>query len=260
MNVRAVHYTSAIQEGWSKPVLFRCDDGNEYVVKLMSNPQGLKVLPNEMIAYRLGRLLDLPVVKCAVVHISEELINVFPVLKDMQVKAGPHIGSLYYKNAKPLQEAHDLEGCNNLVKAAGVIAFDHWIQNWDRSDNASNILVLEQDKQKKILMIDHANALTGHWTIDTLKKNRRNVSVYWGRVYELLVPYIDDSRPFKQILRKIHAINKADLWTTVAGLPPEWQVSHKEQRKLVKYLDYRKTAAAEALSQLKVYFPNRKKT
>jgi hypothetical protein len=254
MNVNAVQYVSAMQEGWSKPQLFRCDDGNEYVVKLMNNPQGLRVLPNEMISYRLGRLLHLPVGECTVVHISEELINISPSLRDMQVKAGPHLGSLYYKKAKVLQEANDMKGCHNLNMAAGMIAFDHWIQNWDRCwHNASNVLVLKE--HSKFIMIDHANAFTGQWTIDSLKQNRSNSDIYWGKIYKLFVPYIHSDHPFKKIVWKIDSLSKADLWTAMDGLPPEWQVSYKELYKLVKYLDYRKSATAEVLYKLKKYFP-----
>lgn len=254
MRVKAVVYVRAIQEGWSKPLLFRCDDGKEYVVKLMNNPQGLRVLPNELIAYRLGRLLKLPVGKCAIVHISKELIKSFPSLKVKQLTAGPHIGSLYYQEAKPLNDVQDLIGCENLREAAGMIAFDHWIQNWDRADNSSNILVLKQADRKKIIMIDHANAFTGHWTIDSLKINRREPSAYWGSSYELFLPYIDNENPFREILQRIYALNKADLWTTMFRVPKEWQLSYKEQQKMVKYLEYRKAAVSAGLEKLKNCF------
>ncbi|KIL36978.1 hypothetical protein SD71_04585 [Cohnella kolymensis] len=254
MNVKAVSYIRAIEEGWSRPLLFRCDDGNQYVVKLLNNPQGIKVLPNEMIAFRLGRLLHLPVGECAIVHVSGELITQSPALRDMQVKAGPHLGSVYRETVKVLQNADDLTGCCNLDKAAGMIAFDHWIQNWDRADNIGNILVSKEDDNKKIVMIDHANAFTGSWTLDSLKENRTNRSVYWGKIYELFIPHISDKRLFKSALRQIQSLSKAELWTAMSGLPRKWSVSHTEQRKLVKYLEYRKVAAGEALKDLRKKF------
>lgn len=45
--------------GWSMPHLVLCSDGNHYVIKLLSNPQGIKVLVNELICSQLAKRMNL---------------------------------------------------------------------------------------------------------------------------------------------------------------------------------------------------------
>ena len=89
----ASRYLGAMSAGFCLPQLFQCDDGKRYVVKFMSNPQGIRGLPNELIACRLGKLLDLPLVPGNVVYLTQKLIDLEPSLKKQGVQPGPHFGS-----------------------------------------------------------------------------------------------------------------------------------------------------------------------
>jgi hypothetical protein len=48
----------------------RCDDGDCYVVKFQNNPQGKRILANEMLAGRLALALGLPVSEPEVAEVS----------------------------------------------------------------------------------------------------------------------------------------------------------------------------------------------
>ena len=57
--ISAVQHIRRLRGG-SQSQLLRASDGAYYVCKLLNNPQHPRVLANEMLATRLGRLLGLP--------------------------------------------------------------------------------------------------------------------------------------------------------------------------------------------------------
>jgi HipA-like kinase len=61
--------------GGAQSHLMRCEDGGYYVVKFQNNPQGVRVLANELLATRLAARLGLPTAPPDVVHVPQELIT-----------------------------------------------------------------------------------------------------------------------------------------------------------------------------------------
>jgi hypothetical protein len=57
--------------GGAQAHLMRCEDEGYYVVKFQNNPQGVRILANELLGTRLGARLGLPT---EVVQVGEELI------------------------------------------------------------------------------------------------------------------------------------------------------------------------------------------
>ncbi|HEY7679124.1 MAG TPA: HipA family kinase, partial [Terriglobia bacterium] len=62
-----------------------CDDGDCYVVKFQNNPQGKRILANEMLAGRLALALGLPVSEPEVVEVSPWLVEHSP---EMYIQRG----------------------------------------------------------------------------------------------------------------------------------------------------------------------------
>ena len=60
--------------GGAQAQLMRCGDEAHYVVKFQNNPQGLRILANELLGTRLAARLGLPVAAGEVVEVREELI------------------------------------------------------------------------------------------------------------------------------------------------------------------------------------------
>lgn len=254
MNVRALRYLRPMDLGWTLPHLLQCDDGQTYVVKFMNNPDGPGILANEWIAYRLARLVNLPVAPCRIVHIKRELIRMYPVLNNLRVPAGPHLGSLFAEDAVPLSEAVNLRACGNIRHAAGMIAFDHWINNWDRHLTDANLLYLPNER--KLMMIDHSDAFFGpDWDLDAYRERPDDMEVFWGKLYELFVPFIDGPDPFGPSLAVIESISEEALLRVTRGLPKQWAIPEGDVMELVDFLLLRKDRVRETLQSLKKYFP-----
>jgi len=90
--------------GGAQSCLMRCSDGFCYVVKPRDNPQAERsgrILVNEMLGTRIAARLGVPVPPCAVIEVSEELIELSPELRiqigqhSVPWTPGPHFGSRY---------------------------------------------------------------------------------------------------------------------------------------------------------------------
>ena len=62
----------------SQPVLLRCDDGREYVVK---GTQAGRMVVNDQVVARLGRIADAPVGRPALVDVPAGLISAEPEMQ-----------------------------------------------------------------------------------------------------------------------------------------------------------------------------------
>ncbi len=61
--------------GGAQSHLMRCADEEYYVVKFQNNPQGVRILANELLAARLAARIGLPTAPAAVVEVREDLIR-----------------------------------------------------------------------------------------------------------------------------------------------------------------------------------------
>ncbi len=90
--------------GGAQSCLMRCADGFYYVVKPLNNPQAPqsgRILVNDYLGTRIAALLGLPVPPCAVIEVTQELIELSQDLrihvgeKSEPWRAGLHFGSRY---------------------------------------------------------------------------------------------------------------------------------------------------------------------
>jgi len=128
--------------GGSQAQLLRASDGKYYVIKSAQNPQHVRVLANEMLATRLGQLLELPVPSVEAIEVSEWLIQHSGELtielagSAMPWKPGLHLGSLYVEDPT-LAEVLDylpestLDAVGNLSDFGRVLVLDRWACNCD---------------------------------------------------------------------------------------------------------------------------------
>lgn len=126
--------------GGAQSHLMRCSDDEYYVVKFQNNPQGAKVLANELLGTRLAARLGLPTPGAAVVMVQNQLIEHTEDLV-MQLgrgrarcKAGLQFGSRY--PGSPAETAvydflpeEQLGDVRNLTDFCGMLAFDKWTCN-----------------------------------------------------------------------------------------------------------------------------------
>jgi hypothetical protein len=126
--------------GGAQSHLMRCDDGAFYVVKFQNNPQGVRILANELLGTRLAARLGLPAAPAEIVEVSEELIaNTEDLVMQLgrgraPCKAGREFGSRYPGSPADtvvydfLPEG-TLDEVENLGDFAGMLAFDKWTCN-----------------------------------------------------------------------------------------------------------------------------------
>ena len=128
--------------GGAQSHLMRCDDGSYYVVKFQNNPQGVRILANELLGTRLAARLGLPTAGAEIVEVRQELIDNTEDLV-MQLgrgrapcRAGRHFGSRY--PGSPAETVvYDflpdemLGDVANLSEFCGMLVFDKWTCNTD---------------------------------------------------------------------------------------------------------------------------------
>jgi hypothetical protein len=234
--------------GYCQPKLFECDDGKRYVVKLMSNPQGIRALPNELIACRLGKLLKLPIVPGQIVYLPKALIKNNRELKQQRVQSGPHFGSLYIANGKEPSK-QNIKKCVNLHQGVDMIVFDHWIQNDDRGiDN----IILSSGDTPKFYIIDHEGCFGGAgWYDKSLKRHRSVVKPYWSLIYKRFAPYIEWSdKTFQEPLKRLESLSFSKIRNALDNIPQEWQLETEEIDLLADYLEKRKGLVRSAILKL----------
>ena len=118
----------------------RCDDGGYYVVKFQNNPQGVRILANELLGTRLAARLGLPTPAAAVIEVRESVIAHTEDLV-MQLgrgrapcRAGLQFGSRYPGSPAEIAVSdflpdEQLREVVNLADFCGMLVFDKWTCN-----------------------------------------------------------------------------------------------------------------------------------
>ncbi|HEV2304193.1 MAG TPA: HipA family kinase [Candidatus Acidoferrales bacterium] len=125
--------------GGSQSHLIRASDDRYYIIKVQNNPQGVRVLANEMLGSSLAALLQLPSPKIAVINVCEKFIR---YTQDMIIQlqhgsepcqAGLCCGSEFNEHAFIfLPNFFPPESLENPEDILGMLVFDKWTSNSDR--------------------------------------------------------------------------------------------------------------------------------
>ena len=126
--------------GGAQSHLMRCSDEAYYVVKFQNNPQGVRILANELLGTRLAARLGLPTPVATVVEVRENLIEQTEDLViqlgrgRLRCRAGLQFGSRY-PGAPAETVVYDflpdeqLREVVNLSDFCGMLVFDKWTCN-----------------------------------------------------------------------------------------------------------------------------------
>jgi hypothetical protein len=237
--------------GGAQSQLMRCSDKEYYVVKFQNNPQGTRILANEMFASILAKRLELPVPETAIVRVDAELIchtaEMVIQTEHSRVRCRPGLcfGSQYPRDAVAdrtcLLRAIDFlpkdlfSAVSNLTDFVGMLVFDKWTGN---TDDRQNIFFRAGGQSSyKASMIDQGLCFNGQkWDFPDFPKN----GVYCrGIVY-------DEVRELKAfdwwISRVEDEMTESVLTSAFEKIPPEWY--DNDQRsvlQLLHVLDKRRT-------------------
>lgn len=236
--------------GVTQAQVFQCSDGQQYIVKSQYNPQGVKVLVNELIANKIARFLDLPVPRGNVILIPPEL-----ALETSYLPAGKHFGTVLAEHALDCPPLHLIETAANASCVPGIYVFDYYIDNSDRHNG--NIMICPTDSGNKILLIDHGNCFGSYfWSIADLHMLASTGAVVSCQVHLELIHLVAGEAPFDLWLDRVESIGAGQLEAIIDEIPLEWNISEEERKALLYCLLSRRHKVRPVLTSMKSQFPN----
>jgi len=238
-NDKAVAHVFALEyihrmHGGSQAKLVRCSDGRYYVIKFQNNPQGAKILANELLGTLMARRIGLPVPEPAIVEVYPQLVRhteelvIEHVSTRVPCHSGLCFGSLYGNGQASLgRPAHtydwlpddQLQRVENLSEFLGMLAFDKWAGN---ADARQTIFVPAEPNQLpyrsyRVLMIDQGLCFNGaNWNFLDIPRQglcpRRAAYASVGGM-EAFEPWLS---------RLDHDVCQDTLKQDGQEIPPEW--------------------------------------
>ena len=201
-------------------------DGRMWVVKFQNNPQGLRVLANELLATRMAEAIGLPVPATDVVEVTEWLIEHTADLyvepgsgRRERCRAGLQFGCTYM-GQEPTRHVVDylpeqqLNEVKNLGSFAGVLALDKWTGNC----NGRQAVFTRKARERgyRATFIDQGFCFNvAEWNFPDVAKR----GVY-GR--NLVYREVTGWESFEPWLSRIEAMKAEALWAIAEAVPPEW--------------------------------------
>jgi hypothetical protein len=210
-------------KGGSQSHLMRCSDGHYYVVKF-PNPQGTKILFNDLFGTRLAGLLGLPVAVSRVVYVGPELVKYTPDLvfelprSHVPCQAGLCFGSRFPVSPKNARFSFfpGLGEIENASDFRGMLVFDKWTCNADGRE-----VVFFQTRTAckwHALMVDQGFCFNAdQWNFPD------GDARLWARFYHLDVyRSVTGIESFDPWLTRLDEIDENMIAEAVRGIPPEW--------------------------------------
>jgi HipA-like protein len=222
--LHAVQHIRRVRGG-SQAHLLRASDGAYYVTKFQANPQGTRVLANEMFASRLGRWLGLPVPNFEVLEVGESLIEHTPELRfevaghSVKCPAGRHAGSLY--PVDPLNDSvYDylpesfFEKVKNRKDFARVLVLDKWLGN---SDGRQVIFSKKfNGRSYTATFVDQG------YCFNALEWNFPDLALHGVYYRNYVYTHVEGWNDFEPVLTKAEEADIIDIWRCAEVIPPEW--------------------------------------
>lgn len=225
------------------------DDGEalEAFIKFKGNPQGCLCLINELISYRLAKLLGVLMPLSGVANINDITIdNSYSYEINLQHEKGSCFYSKRIEKGVPLNR-QAMKFVSNKDIYEKIILFDHLIYNKDRNDG--NILLSGKKSEKIIYAIDHTHVFKNEsiWNGVALRQGilandfEDTVILENNTIYDL---FFDDKNITRASLREVainfqQIINSKVLDEVLKDLPKDWLIEKDDLIALRDYLLYR---------------------
>lgn len=230
--------------GGSQAQVMRCSNGHYYVVKFANNPQGEKILFNELLAHRLAGLLQLPIPPCAIVDVPTDLIRLTENLhfetptQRVPCRAGLAFGSQLRTNAFYAWKARGVP-IINTGDFLGMLILDKWTCNRD----ARQALLISRGRRFRLEMIDNGFCFGGNdWNF---KEAPLGALFYDRSVY----PQASEIGVFEPWLARLERqIDCSILLECARCIPKEWYADDwPTVMSLLRQLDERRLQVREMI-------------
>ena len=242
--------------GGAQSQLMLGSDGRLWVVKFTNNPQGTRVLANELIATRLAEAVGLTVPNTDVVEVSAWLAENSPEMwvdagRGVRVRcaAGLQFGSQFVGGLMPGQvvdylPATQMEEVRNLSEFAGMLMLDKWTGN----TNGRQAVYSRKPRERRYraTFVDQGFCFNADsWTFpdSPLRGVFASNAVYAG------VTGWDSFEPW---LSRVEEIEPETLWRVAEQVPPEWYGGNTaELEHLMEVLMARRHRVRELISSFR---------
>ncbi len=212
----------AIGVGVTSPRLMVAADGRRYVVKLMQNKVGPKVLANEWLGFRLARRIGLCVPRGEMVCIPPALVHKSRYLRKVRADEGVHFGSRYLAGCEYVGR-RVMRLAVNKDEVVGTMLFDHLLYNDDRTLNRKNFLARWEGGGYRIYAIDHSHLLgSGRWTKESLFRRRESQAVNERRAFGWLLRHYLTREKLAPYVERILSVADDEFADMIAEIPPAW--------------------------------------
>jgi hypothetical protein len=246
--IRALQHVRRMRGG-SEPHLLRCSDRHYYVAKAPNNPQGRRILANELLGSRLAASLGLPVATGLIIAVPEDLIRLSPGMVielcrgRKPTEPGLWFGSRYPVNPRrgTVSDLLPLDQIGNRGDLLGTLVFDKWTCNTDGRQLI--FFRAKKDEQFTALMIDQGFCFNGEsW--DFPDSPRRGGHRSRG-AYDT-VTGIDAFEPWLSRLES--AVNENAIFRAAEGIPQEWYAGEEDALlRLLERLNRRRSIIRELI-------------
>ncbi|VBB06935.1 Hypothetical protein LUCI_2177 [Lucifera butyrica] len=254
----ALKYLGKVGIGVTLPQFFRADDGKTYVVKMNYNKINSKVLANEFLATKFAEFMDL---RCFppydMIEINEQLLQENKQLIELGVIAGHHFAYQFLDHTSYVSR-HNLDKIVNTTEMAGVILFDHILQNSDRNSNKKNLLLRPEDAGYRIYAIDNSHLFgSGRWTLDSLTNLSTKIKIFSRFTYGRFLRNYLSPQDFIPYLEKVKVLSNETIDTFVREIPTEWLPNTEERKVLANHLKTRRDLVDKIYEKLCNHIPKK---
>ena len=207
--------------GGSQSHLLHCSDGF-YVVKFPNNPQGNRILVNELICTTLARALDLPAPIGKIINVDNEMISTQKITTEWGNRttlscSGLCFGSRHPGNRTlifPRLPKYRMSDVENLADLAGMLLFDFWTSNADPRE--VSFFRKRGEWKMRAHMIDSGHCFRGsQWAFHDIRHSPPHPNSHY-------FSWITGRGSFEPWLSRIEKLSESvveDAWRMV---PPAW--------------------------------------
>ncbi len=250
--LRASVYLGPMNGSGSKAQLIQASDGKKYVVKLIGNPQGTRILANECFVGKLAEMLGVPSPQVAIIDVDQSFVERLNELTQSKFKAGPQFASSYV-----VDDGHqvrpstlDLMGnASNVSKWPNTIVLDTLVQNEDLKPEHILISTDKNNNSSQFLHVDYGHCLgvARGW----LSIKLDDVALKKPLYFDLVV----GQDPFADAFQRLKGITSKDLDKILGQFPlKEWEVTQGDIEAIVGYIEYAKERTQKVILSAKTQF------
>lgn len=249
--VKITRFLGATGKGGSRSQIMASADSIQYVIKFKENPQGLKVLVNELVSNAIARKLELPCPEGIIAEIDKDLLNILNL--DFQVSPGYHFGLKKIHNCYRQPPKNLINQVNNINVFPGIVLFDILTNNNNRNNQGNYIIQNAGQNNFDFYIIDHGHCFGNpNWDTSIINK----IGTWNKNALQEMRNCIFGSNPFFEYINRIKSLSNEFLSRIVNNVPEEWGINTDERNALKSFLRGQRDKIDDIIYKYKNLFPN----